>query len=124
MTEGAHRIIIAIDGPAASGKSSTARAVAASTSPIAVATYSAVTNRAMPEGTAVVGEVGLAGELRSVSQLARRQQEAHRAGHGRLIGPRAGIQRAGPAPAGARTGGGDDGYATLKDALAAIWSAS
>ena len=77
---------------------------------VAVATYSAVTNRPMPEGTAVVGEVGLAGELRSVSQLARRLHEARRAGHGRLIGP--------------RSTDIDDGYATLKEALAAIWSPS
>jgi len=77
---------------------------------VAVATYSAVTNRPMPEGTAVVGEVGLAGELRRVSQLARRLHEARRAGHGRLIGP--------------RSTDIDDGYATLKEALAAIWSPS
>src|SRR5690606_19935748 len=65
----------------------------------------AVTNRALPEGTSVVGEVGLAGELRSVSQLARRLQEAQRAGYGRLIGPRTGPRagaRTGPRP-GART---------------------
>lgn len=55
---------------------------------VAVATYSAVTNKPLPEGTAFVGEIGLAGELRSVAQLGRRLQEAKRAGHGRLIGPR------------------------------------
>lgn len=77
---------------------------------VAVATYSAVTNRAMPEGTAVVGEVGLAGELRSVSQLGRRLQEAARAGHGRLIGPRS-TEIA-------------NGFGTLKEALGAIWTAS
>ena len=55
---------------------------------VAVAVYSAVTNRAVPDATAFVGEVGLAGELRSVSQLARRLDEARRAQHPRLIGPR------------------------------------
>lgn len=55
---------------------------------VALAVYSAVTNRPIPEGTAVVGEVGLAGELRSVSQFARRVQEAKRANFLRLIGPR------------------------------------
>ena len=75
---------------------------------VAVATYSAVTNRAMPEGTSVVGEVGLAGELRSVGQLGRRLQEARRAGHGRLIGPRSHDL--------------DLGFATLKEALGAIWN--
>lgn len=55
---------------------------------VALAVYSAVTNRAVPEGTAVVGEVGLAGEIRSVSQLPRRAAEAQRANFLRLIGPR------------------------------------
>src|SRR5690606_17173316 len=55
---------------------------------VAVATYSAVTNRPVDESTALVGEVGLAGELRSVSQLGRRVQEAERAGFGRVVGPR------------------------------------
>ena len=77
---------------------------------VAVATYSAVTNRAMPEGTAVVGEVGLAGELRSVGQLGRRLQEARRAGHGRLIGPRSADLEL--------------GFPTLKEALGAIWNDS
>ncbi|MEM7735712.1 MAG: DNA repair protein RadA [Deinococcota bacterium] len=54
---------------------------------VATAVYSAVTNRPAPEGTAVVGEVGLAGELRSVPQLARRASEASRCGFDRVIGP-------------------------------------
>jgi len=57
---------------------------------VALAVYSAVTNRPLAEGTAVAGEVGLAGELRSVPQLARRFAEAHRAGYHRLVGPRSG----------------------------------
>jgi len=74
---------------------------------VAVATYSAVTNKPLPEATAFVGEIGLAGELRSVAQLGRRLQEATRAGHGRLIGPRSAELRL--------------GFATLAEALAAAW---
>jgi DNA repair protein RadA/Sms len=55
---------------------------------VALAVWSAVTNRPLPEEAAVVGEVGLAGEIRGVSQLARRVAEAERAGFGALIGPR------------------------------------
>lgn len=75
---------------------------------VALAVYSAVTNRPLPEATAVAGEVGLAGELRSVPQLARRFDEARRAGYHRLIGPRS----------------ADDGSATrtLSDAISAAWA--
>lgn len=55
---------------------------------VAVAVYSAVVNRPVPERTAVVGEVGLAGEVRSVAQLARRVQEARRSDHETVVGPR------------------------------------
>jgi DNA repair protein RadA/Sms len=55
---------------------------------VALAVFSAVTNRPVPEKTAVVGEVGLAGELRSVAQFARRVAEAKRANFSRLVGPR------------------------------------
>jgi DNA repair protein RadA/Sms len=54
---------------------------------VALAVYSAVTNRALPERTAVVGEVGLAGELRAVPQLARRRSEASRAGFDNILEP-------------------------------------
>ncbi|HZW27405.1 MAG TPA: DNA repair protein RadA [Trueperaceae bacterium] len=74
---------------------------------VAVATYSAVTNRPVDDGTALVGEVGLAGELRSVSQLGRRLQEASRAGFDRVIGPRSAEAVV--------------GVGTLKEALAAVW---
>ncbi len=55
---------------------------------VALAVYSAVMSRALPEGTAAFGEVGLAGEVRSVSQLERRVSEAKRAHFSRLIGPK------------------------------------
>jgi len=74
---------------------------------VAAAVYSAVTNRAVPTGTALVGEVGLAGELRSVSQLGRRLEEAKRADHPRLIGPRSREL--------------NEGVRTLSEALALLW---
>lgn len=74
---------------------------------VAAAVYSAVTNRPAPEGTALVGEVGLAGELRSVSQLSRRREEAKRADHHRLIGPRSREL--------------DEGVRTLSEALGLLW---
>jgi DNA repair protein RadA/Sms len=55
---------------------------------VALAVWSAVTNRPLPEGAAVVGEVGLAGEVRGVTQLPRRLAEAQRSGFRQLIGPR------------------------------------
>jgi len=55
---------------------------------VALAVWSAVTNRPLPEDTAVVGEVGLAGEIRSVGQLNRRVAEAERAGFPTVLGPK------------------------------------
>jgi DNA repair protein RadA/Sms len=57
---------------------------------VAVAVASAVTNRPVAAGTAVFGEVGLAGELRSVAQGARRAAESARAEHPDVLGPRGG----------------------------------
>ena len=73
---------------------------------VATAVYSAVTNRPVAEGTAVVGEVGLAGELRRVPQLQKRLSEAERSGFARVIAPAndASVQ-----------------VTTLSDALHAIW---
>jgi DNA repair protein RadA/Sms len=76
---------------------------------VALAVYSAVTNRTLPEMTAVAGEIGLAGELRSVPQLARRYAEAERAGYHRLVGPRA--------PEFPNTAA-----ATLADAIRLVWA--
>ncbi len=77
---------------------------------VAVAAYSAVTNRPVAESTALVGEVGLAGELRSVSQLARRVQEAERAGFHHVVGPRSSERVR--------------GAGTLAEALEAVWEGS
>lgn len=54
---------------------------------VAAAVVSAVTNRAAPDGVALAGEVGLAGELRQVAQFDGRAREAARGRHERLIGP-------------------------------------
>lgn len=61
---------------------------------VALAVYSAVVGKALPPQLAVFGEVGLAGEVRTVGQLSRRAEEAERAGYHQLLGPR-GIQSAG-----------------------------
>lgn len=54
---------------------------------VGLAVYSAVVGKALPENLAVVGEVGLAGELRSVEGLERRLREGKRAGFDRLVHP-------------------------------------
>jgi DNA repair protein RadA/Sms len=78
---------------------------------VALAVYSAVTNRPLPQRTAVVGEVGLAGEVRSVGQLARRVQEARRADFTTVITPRSAEVES-------------TGVTTLAEALAHAWSGS
>ncbi len=54
---------------------------------VVLAVYSAVVQRPLPEDLALVGEVGLAGEVRSVSGLERRLEEARRAGFSRVLAP-------------------------------------
>ncbi|HEX7021779.1 MAG TPA: magnesium chelatase domain-containing protein, partial [Trueperaceae bacterium] len=78
---------------------------------VALAVYSAVTNRSLPEGTALVGEVGLSGEVRSVAQFERRVAEANRARFPRVIGPRSG-------------GNGQIAVESLAQALRAVWEAN
>lgn len=75
---------------------------------VAVAIYSAVVNKPVPPQTAVVGEVGLAGEIRSVAQLARRIHEARRSDHGTVVGP-----KSSELP--------DTGAADLSAAFARLW---
>lgn len=55
---------------------------------VGLAVYSAVTNQTVPEETAVVGEVGLAGELRSVTQLERRALECEKSGYTNFVAPK------------------------------------
>ena len=54
---------------------------------MALAVYSAVMGKPLDPALAAVGEVGLAGELRSVAQLEARLREGERAGFGRFIHP-------------------------------------
>ena len=55
--------------------------------PLAMALYSARSDKPLPSGTAVAGEVSLAGEVRPVPQMARRARTAKEMGMGRCIGP-------------------------------------
>lgn len=55
---------------------------------VAVAVASAAWNRSVPRDLVVCGEVGLAGELRQVSQVGRRLSEAARLGFRRAVVPR------------------------------------
>lgn len=63
---------------------------------VALAVASAAKDRALPPGVVAIGEVGLAGEVRRVSAVARRVQEAARLGFTRPIVPRG----SGPMPHG------------------------
>ncbi|HWG84077.1 MAG TPA: magnesium chelatase domain-containing protein, partial [Deinococcales bacterium] len=77
---------------------------------VALAVYSAVMGKPVPEDAAVFGEIGLAGEVRTVSQPARRADEARRVGFTRLITPPDARARAGTANA-----------RTVREAVAALW---
>ncbi len=57
---------------------------------IALATYSAMTNRRLPGGTVVCGELGLGSELRTVHHLRQRVAEAARVGFKRFVLPKHG----------------------------------
>ncbi len=75
---------------------------------IAAAIYSSVHNRPVAADTALVGEVGLSGELRSVGHLQRRLNEAAKLGFTRVLLPRTATRRLENTPAsiellGART---------------------
>jgi DNA repair protein RadA/Sms len=82
---------------------------------IAVAIASSFRNAPVAADLAVVGEVGLSGELRSVGQLNRRLHEAAKLGFGRALVPRSTLKRKGgePAPAGIEI----IGARTLREAL-------
>jgi DNA repair protein RadA/Sms len=54
---------------------------------VAVAVASSLKDRPVDQGTVVIGEIGLSGELRSVNHLERRIQEASRLGFKRVIVP-------------------------------------
>jgi DNA repair protein RadA/Sms len=81
--------------------------------PIALALASSLRDRAIAPGTVAIGEVGLLGELRSVSGLERRLREAARLGFGVAIVPRAGRGATIPSVAGLRV----VEVATLREAV-------
>lgn len=60
---------------------------------IAVAIASSFRNRPVHADLALMGEVGLSGELRSVGQLGRRLHEAAKLGFTRALAPRSALQR-------------------------------
>ena len=82
---------------------------------VAVAIASSFRNRPVHADLAIMGEVGLSGELRSVGQLARRLHEASKLGFTRALTPRSTLPRRG----GERLPEGIEviGVRTLYDAL-------
>jgi DNA repair protein RadA/Sms len=72
---------------------------------VAAAVASSFRNRPVAAGTAVFGEVGLAGEIRAITQAARRVREAAQMGFTRCLLPKGNVDR--PEP-GAEGGTGDD----------------
>lgn len=54
---------------------------------IAMATVSAITKKPLPAKTVVLGEVGLAGEIRRVPNVQRRLMEAKRLGYRQAVIP-------------------------------------
>ena len=72
-------------------------------------------NRAIGQGTAVFGEVGLAGEVRAVAQASRRVREAAQMGFTRCVMPAANLDPADPALSG--TGCELVGVRTVQEAL-------
>ena len=67
---------------------------------VALAIAGSVADRPVRADTAVIGEVGLSGELRTVSQLEIRLKEANKLGFGRCIIPRSPSRRKVDAPKG------------------------
>ena len=56
--------------------------------PVALALYSSLTEKALPDTLIAIGEVGLAGEIRNVSHIVQRVQEARRMGFEVCIVPK------------------------------------
>ena len=67
---------------------------------VVAAVASSARNRPIDDGTAVFGEVGLAGEVRATSQAARRVREAEQMGFSRCVMPQANVDPADPGLAG------------------------
>ncbi|MCC6168321.1 MAG: DNA repair protein RadA [Caldilineaceae bacterium] len=84
---------------------------------IATAMASSFRNQPVWADLAIVGEVGLSGELRSVGQLPRRLHEAAKLGFGRALAPRSALK--GKGDAALPTGIEVIGARTLREALEA-----
>lgn len=69
---------------------------------IAVAIASSVWDRPVPADLAIIGEIGLSGELRAVSQLSARLREASKLGFKRCLIPKT-VRRGDPVPEGIKT---------------------
>ncbi|HEX9116599.1 MAG TPA: DNA repair protein RadA, partial [Anaerolineae bacterium] len=80
---------------------------------IAAAVYSSIRNRPVAADLALVGEVGLSGELRSVGQLPRRLNEAAKLGFTRVLVPRTAARKLESPPDGVEI----LGARTLREAL-------
>lgn len=64
--------------------------------PIALALISGMTDKPMPDDTVAVGEIGLSGEVRSVSRIGARVAEAKRLGFTRCVVPRSCVKQINP----------------------------
>ncbi|MFO7889831.1 MAG: DNA repair protein RadA [bacterium] len=60
---------------------------------IALSTVSSLKNKSIESSTAVIGEVGLTGEVRGVSQMEKRVSEAERLGFKQVILPKVSLQK-------------------------------
>jgi DNA repair protein RadA/Sms len=83
---------------------------------VLAALASSLTGVPIPQDVAVVGEVGLSGEVRAVTQLAARVREAAALGFARCVVPRVDVDRWSGAPPELPL----DGVATVTEALQAL----
>lgn len=80
---------------------------------VAAAIASSTRNRPVAADLALVGEIGLSGELRSVGHLPRRLNEAAKLGFTRVLVPKTAVRKLEPVPAGLEV----LGARTLREAL-------
>jgi DNA repair protein RadA/Sms len=85
---------------------------------IAAAVASSLQNRPLAAGTAVFGEVGLGGEVRSVTQPTRRVCEAAQMGFTRCVVPRGSLEPGEAAPEGCHL----IGVTTIGEALEVLFN--
>ena len=88
----------------------------ASDLPVALALVSSLKDSPVPEGVVAFGEIGLAGEIRSVSQAEARISEAARLGFTRIILPKPNLKNLSVRPDGAEI----IGVRTVRDAYEAL----